>query len=66
MKEGEEVEKLKELRKKRGLSQQFVSEKLGITQQAYRLIENGNRKLSVELAKALAAILQVEWYTLYE
>lgn len=66
MKEGEEVEKLKELRKKRGLSQQFVSEKLGITQQAYSLIENGNRKLSVELAKALAAILQVEWYTLYE
>lgn len=66
MKEGEEVEKLKELRKQRGLSQQFVSEKLGITQQAYSLIENGNRKLSVELAKALAAILQVEWYTLYE
>lgn len=60
------MKKLKELREEKGLSQQTVAEMLDITQQAYSLIENGHRKLSVESAKKLARLLDVEWYALYD
>lgn len=47
---------LKEKRDGKGLSQQYVAEYLGITQQSYSLIENGHRRLSLDKAKKLAEI----------
>jgi transcriptional regulator with XRE-family HTH domain len=38
-----------------------VAEKVGITQQMYWMIENGERRPSVETAKKIAAVLGFDW-----
>lgn len=52
---------LKKLRLKRNLSQQNVADELGITQQYYNLIENGERqsKMTIDTAQKLAKIFDV-------
>lgn len=52
---------LVELRLKKGLSQQDVAERLGISRQYYQMIERGERqkRLDLSLAGALAALLEV-------
>ena len=52
---------LKKLRLKGNLSQQNVADKLGITQQYYNLIENGERqsKMTIDTAQKLAKIFDV-------
>lgn len=52
---------LVELRLKKGLSQQDVAERLGISRQYYQMIERGERqkRLDLALAGALAALLEV-------
>lgn len=57
---------LKNARKKAGLKQKDVSKKLGISSAAYCNIEKGNRKPSVNLAKAIAAMFGFEWTAFYE
>jgi transcriptional regulator with XRE-family HTH domain len=44
---------LKNLRIKKGLSQSFVAEKLGLSRPSYTSIENGNRGLTLEEANSL-------------
>ena len=57
---------LKKLRKEHKKTQKEIAEILGISQNGYSLIENGGRKLSVENAKALAEIYQIDWWKLFE
>ena len=52
---------LKELREKNMMSQQNVALMLGISQQYYHLIENGDRqqKMTIELAAKLSKVFGV-------
>ena len=52
---------LKKLRDDIGMSQRNVADKIGISQQYYALIENGERqkKIGIELAQKLADIFGV-------
>ena len=52
-------EKLKVLRKKKGLTQQEVAEFLEMTQPVYQKWESGNRKSSYENLSMLACIFDV-------
>lgn len=53
------LRKLKELRKKRGLSQVAISEALGLNPSSYGKIENGETLLDVDRAYKIAEILNV-------
>ena len=57
---------LKELRINRGVSQKFVSEKIGMTQQQYSKLEQGKRSIELMQAKKLASILEVKLEKLIE
>lgn len=48
-------------RKILNMSQEEIAERANISRQYYNSIENGKRKPSVELAKKLASILQIDW-----
>jgi transcriptional regulator with XRE-family HTH domain len=52
-------QKLRLIREFRNYSQEYVAEKLGITQHAYSRIENNQTKLSTERLERLAAILNI-------
>ena len=59
---------LKKLRDDIGMSQRNVADKIGISQQYYALIENGERqkKIDIELAQKLADIFGVTLEFIYE
>lgn len=65
-------EQLKELliskRKDLGYSHQDVADKCGanITRSFYGLIENGNRRPSIEVAKKISQLLGIEWTVFFE
>lgn len=50
LKRGEKMNRLKELREAKSLTQSQVAEKIGISQQAYSLIETGQNTPSLETA----------------
>jgi transcriptional regulator with XRE-family HTH domain len=52
------------LREARGLSQQQLADKLGITQQAYSNLEKKPERATLERLREIAKILQVELITL--
>jgi putative transcriptional regulator len=55
------LQKLKQARKAKGLSQTFMAKKLGYTYPSgYANIETGRNKLSLENAKKIADILQMD------
>ena len=51
--------KIKRIREDRKLSQLFVAEKLGISQNAYSKLENNISKLTIDRLKDIARILEV-------
>lgn len=53
------MERLKELRMKKGISQQIVADHLEITRQAYSNYENGNRDPDKEMLLKLAEYFDV-------
>lgn len=57
---------LKELRINRGISQRYVSEKIGMTQQQYSKLEQGKRSIELMKAKELANVLGVKLEKLIE
>jgi len=65
-------EQLKQLliktRKEKGLTQEEVASltKAGITRQYYGMIENGERRPSVEIAKSVADVLDIDWTIFFE
>ena len=52
---------IREIRKKLGLSQEYIAEKLGVTQASYSCKEAGKRKFSIEELKILKKILNVTY-----
>ena len=52
---------LKHIRIDADMKQVEVASKVGITQQAYWMIENGYRRPSVATAKQIAAVLGFDW-----
>jgi len=52
-------QKLRLLREYRNYSQEYIAEKLGITQNAYSRIENNQTRLTAERLEKLAIILQI-------
>ena len=57
----EEKRKLEEKRMKMHMKQEEIAEKVGISRQYYNMILNGKRKPSVDLAKQLGTVLQIDW-----
>lgn len=57
---------LVDMRKKTGLTMNDVSKKLDISESYYCLIEHGERKPSVPVAKKIAAVLGFDWTKFYE
>lgn len=60
------VDKLKELREKTGLSQDKLAKTIGISQARYQNYEKGKRNMPIELARSMADIFKVNWWELYE
>ena len=52
---------IREIRKKLGLSQEYIAQKLGITQASYSCKEAGKRKFSIEELKILKRVLNVTY-----
>lgn len=52
--------KIRKLRDNLGYSQEYVATRLGIAQNTYSKIENGQSPLTIERAKKLAEIFEVE------
>lgn len=52
---------LKQIRKKRKISQSEIARKLNKTQACYCQIENGTRNPTVKLAQQIAEILDFDW-----
>lgn len=57
---------LKDLRLQHKLSQRDIATKLNIGQSAYSMIENGARGLTVENARILSELYDIDWWLLFE
>lgn len=57
---------LKQMRLEKCLSQEQIAEQVGISQQFYSFIENGDRTPSVETAQAIANVLGFNWTRFFE
>lgn len=60
------MERLKETRKKAGLTQKQIAKLIGISKSSYGHYEIGRRKLPVEIAKDIGKALDINWWELYE
>lgn len=61
-----ELPDLKTIREAKGITQEQLAEKVGLTRQAIGAIENGVNKPSVPVAKSIAQILDFDWTLFYE
>ena len=52
---------IREIRKKLGLSQEYIAQRLGVTQASYSCKEAGKRKFSIEELKILKKLLNVTY-----
>lgn len=60
------VDKLKMLREKTGLSQEKLAKTIGISQARYQNYEKGKRNMPIKLARSMSDIFDVNWWELYE
>lgn len=54
------------LRKKKELTQAQLAKKAGIARTTYSMIETGERGVSVQNAKKIAAVLEIDWTIFFE
>ena len=57
---------LKKIREEKHMSQESIAVLIGIRQSGYSMIEIGNRRPSVGIAKKIAAVLEFDWTRFYE
>ena len=57
---------LKKLRTERGLTQEQLANESGVQRTTITMIELGENKPSVELAKKLGEIFNIPWYDFFE
>ena len=60
------VDKLKILREKVGLSQLSLAKQISISESRYQNYEKGRRNLPVSVSKKIAKIFKINWWELYE
>ncbi|MCO5232872.1 MAG: helix-turn-helix domain-containing protein [Chitinophagales bacterium] len=58
--------KIASIRERKGYSQDFVANRLGLTQSAYSLIESGSRDLKVNRLLQIAIVLEVNVIEFFE
>ena len=52
--------KIKKVREFKNLSQEFVAQKLGISQESYSRLENGQTKLDLKRLQDIATVLEID------
>ena len=57
---------LKKLRTAKGMTQEQVASECGVQRTTITMIELGENKPSVELAKKLGKVLDIDWTKFYE
>ena len=57
---------LREIRNGTGKSQEAIAKAVGMGQSGYSMLENGERRPSVETAKKIAAVLGFDWTRFFE
>ena len=57
---------IKELRTAKGLTQEQLASECGVQRTTITMIELGENKPSIELAKRLGAIFEVDWKGFFE
>ena len=62
----ESIKKVRRARASKGFNQGHIGDMFGFSRQYYQQIEVGKKRPSIELAKTLAEILEIEWTTFYE
>ena len=60
------MENLRKARLAKKLSQKELADELGVTTATISRYESGERKLPVEVAKRIAELLDVNWYSLFD
>lgn len=60
------MQNLLEIRKSKGFTMRQVAEASDIAESTYCMIENGDRRPSVETAKKIAAALGFDWTRFFE
>lgn len=56
---------LRKFREQKHMSQKQLADAIGVQPTSISRYEKGNRQLSVEKAKSIAQVLEVEWTLLY-
>jgi transcriptional regulator with XRE-family HTH domain len=59
-------EKIRHFREFKGFSQEYMGERLGMSQQVYSRIEHGDKPVTVELLQLIASVLEVEPMQIFE
>lgn len=57
---------LKEERTKKNMTQQELADKVGVARQTISMIEMGQNKPSVELAKKIGKVLKFKWHLFFK
>ncbi|GIM46366.1 putative HTH-type transcriptional regulator YqaF [Collibacillus ludicampi] len=57
---------LENIRKEKNMTHEAVAVQSKITRHYYTMIENGNRRPSVDVAKRIAAVLGFDWTLFFE
>ena len=57
---------IRQMREARGMKQIELSAASGVKQQLLSMIERGERRMTVPVARKLAAVLGVKWYELID
>ncbi len=60
------MNRLRMIRKLRGISQRELGKAAGLSATAISRYETGERKLTVETAQKMAAILHTDWVSLFD
>ena len=63
---GDDTLNIKELRTSRGLTQEQLANECGVQRTTITMIELGENKPSVELAKKLGEIFEITWSDIFE
>lgn len=63
---GDDTLNIKELRTSRGLTQEQLANECGVQRTTITMIELGENKPSVELAKKLGKIFEITWSDIFE
>lgn len=56
---------LKSLRQKHGLSQEELANQIGVARTTIAMIETGKNRMTVEMAKKLSKVFEIDWRELF-